>query len=233
MNYFDIDKLSHSKLKRIDISYNEYLKPFGDPNDATVMGSLLHEALLEPEVYKTREESTMKTVTSKTYQDEYRANGLLIPKGKKPTITKAVDIIKKHPCSIFIDGEFEIEIFAKMKGYECKSKIDIYDKENNRIIDLKTTSKGIGNINYHWWVKNSSYHTQLAFYQQMINKQYGVTPECYIMVYSYLDEDLVLLKLTDATVQEGWDKVCEWFGKLTDVEMNGAFKGISDEVIEV
>ena len=54
VNYYARDLLSHSKLKKLSVSYNEFMKPFGSISEPLIMGSLMDEGLLEPDLYNKR-----------------------------------------------------------------------------------------------------------------------------------------------------------------------------------
>lgn len=230
IDYYDRPEISHSKLKQIEVSYNHFCRSFSAFSEPLIMGSLMDEAILEPELYATREESKLKTVTSKGFREEYNEKGLIIPNGKKEQIDRGVEIVKAHPQYPLLDGQVQVELFENLNGYDCKSKLDLLDLENNRIIDFKTTSKDLSDINPYYWVRNWFYHTQLAFYRQMVNKAYDVNVDCYLFVYSWSNEDVRVFQLSEETLSEADRIIDGWFDKLTNVEIDGAFKGMSDQI---
>jgi hypothetical protein len=230
IDYYDRPEISHSKLKKLQVSYNEFLKPFDSISEPMIMGSLMDEAVLEPELYATREESKLKTVTSKGFLEEYKEKGLIIPNGKKDKIDNAVKIVKNHPLYYLLEGDVQTEIYETLNGEPCKSKLDVLNLDRSRIIDFKTTSKDLSDITPYYWVRNWFYHTQLAFYRQMVSKAYGINAECYLFVYSWSNEDVRVFQLSEDTLSEADRIIDGWFDKLANVKIDGAFKGMSAEV---
>ena len=233
INYYERKELNHSRLKKLEVSYKEYEKQDDSISEALIMGSLVHESVLEPEIFETRNEATFKTVTSKGFMQEYKEQGLIIPQGKKPEILKARDAILSHPATKdLLQGNYEVEFYEELFGHECKGKVDVFNLENRFLNDLKTTNS-VSVRNYEWFVKNSFYHTQMAFYRELIKAKYGVEVDCYLTVYGWKEDDVVVLKLTDDILRDAMWTLTDWFDKLNEVELLGGFKGISPDVIEI
>ena len=233
IDYYDRPELSHSKLKKLNVSYNEFLKPFDSISEPMIMGSLMDEAVLEPELYKKRKVSEFN-IGQVGYKKHYKASNrhnFDIPKNVAPMIEKGVRIVKEHPLYHLLGGDVQTEIYETLNGQGCKSKLDVLNLDKSRIVDFKTTSKDISDINPYYWVKNWFYHTQLAFYRQMVNKAYDVNiEECILFVYSWSNQDVRVFQLTEDILKEA-DKIIDtWFKKFLDVNINGAFKGMSDKV---
>jgi hypothetical protein len=234
VNYYDRDLLSHSKLKKLSVSYNEFMNPFEKKvSEALIMGSLMDEGLLEPDLYSKRKVSEYN-LKQKGYEKHYLeadSHKYDIPKNVAPKIKTGLEIVKNHPLYYLLEGDVQTEIFETLNGESCKSKLDVLNLNKSRIIDFKTTSKDISNINPYYWVRNWFYHTQLAFYRQMVNKCYSVNiEECILFVYSWSNQDVRVFKLSDETLQQA-DKIIDgWFDKLGSIKIDGAFKGMSDEI---
>lgn len=234
IDYYDRPLLSHSKLKKLSVSYNEFEKPFEKKvSEALIMGSLMDEALLEPGLYKKRKVSEYN-LKQKGYEKHYLEadrHSYDIPKNVAPQVETGLEIVKNHPFYYLLDGEVQTEIFETLNGEPCKSKLDVLNLDKSRIVDFKTTSKDISDINPYYWLRNWFYHTQLAFYRQMVNKSYDVNiEECILFVYSWSNEDVRVFKLSEETLQEADSIIDGWFDKLANVKIDGAFKGMSDRV---
>lgn len=234
LGYYERPKLNHSRLKKLEQSYFKYEELDNSISEALILGSCFHEAILEPEIYATRKEASFKTVTAQGFIKEYEEQGLIIPQGKAELIEQAKDTIINHPAiPEYLEGEYETEIYAKMYGRDCKAKLDILNIEKSYINDLKTTNSISGIRNYEWWVKDALYHTQMAFYRAMVKTKYDVEVDCYLTVYGWKENDAIILKLSSEILEEAECKLQKWIDKLNAVEVFGAYKGISDEVILV
>ena len=253
VGYYDRPELSHSKLKKVDKSYNNYEKPFEGNSRAMYLGTLLDLALFEREkfeaipdaeqTYKYKGEDRYYKFDSVGFQKEADERGLIFEQGLRPTIDKAVETIKNHPIAMdYLQGNYQTEIFTNMYGRDCKGKLDVYNPKKY-ITDFKTTNsiKGISNTERGkkkalWWVYDWSYHTQLAFYNSLLCSEYGYEQnelDKYIVVYGWEEDDVVVIQLSEDIINEAENKIVEWIDRLNAVEVFGAFKGISDEVIVV
>lgn len=244
VNYYDKPYLSHSKLKKVEKSYNEYEKPFEGNSRAMYLGTLLDLALFEPEKFAEIPDAKVKyKAGGVAFNKEMDERGLIFEQNLRPTIDKAVKTIKNHPIAMdYLQGHYQTEIYTKMYGRDCKGKLDVYNPKKY-ITDFKTTNsiKGICNTDKGrkkamWWVYDWFYHTQLAFYNSLLCTEFGYEQnelDKYIVVYGWEEDDVVVIQLSEDIINEAESKIVEWIDKLNNVEVFGAYKGISEEVIVI
>lgn len=173
--YFDIDAISNSTLGNIDVSiaYWKWQKENpSEPSVATLLGSGLHECILEPEKFKLREESEYKTVCPSYFKKDYEKGSERLLAGQIEQILQMRKALEDHPegKDIFTEAETEIAVEFDYQNIKCKSKIDWINHDRKLIRDLKSIDKI---ENAEKVIYNYNYFRQAAFYQLACFSKYG------------------------------------------------------------
>lgn len=236
-NYFEVEALNHSRLKLIDYGYNKYLEGYDGESPNMREGTALHRYFLEPETVNEvvevnevlKHKKTYKTFndTVKTVQAN-ESDVLIVPDGYKKTLNR-YDKNLHDTAREYLEGKKEVEIYKTINGRKRKCKIDIVG--NERIVDFKTISSYDkvfkGGTARDWYFKNYSYHSQLAFYAEML----GDFREVYIVAL-FLDlGEWVVFDLGDL-LDEGYELNKSRLLKLDTYETFG-FEALHEGVVKL
>jgi len=111
-------------------------------------------------------------------------------------------------CMFMLEGESEVTFTGELFGEKWKIRVDKWQKEKNRIIDLKTTKS----IHEKTWVDGQKlsfidvYHYQrrAAVYSEIVKQHTGKLPSFYIVAVSKeAIPDKAIINLTD---EERWQQ---------------------------
>ena len=185
-------------------------------------GRYFHQLILEPHKAKEFpmvETSTRNTKEYKGYLEENKLD-FCLKKSEADQIKECAEWFMSEDNSatksireiIFnFEALHEEPTIAELHGHLFKAKADVISKDI--IIDLKTTSKNVANIN-HYTFNDYGYNSQAYVYQQLFQmpicfvfigktkKFYGRTPN----VYYY---DVAVINPSETTLQSGKEKVEE------------------------
>lgn len=95
------------------------------------------------------------------------------------------------------------------------ASLDCYDKENNILVEIKTTSKSI-----------DKYDELIKYYQYQVVHQYytvGTNPMSYILIYNLISEDLQLIKIDCNEIMDKdiWLDICnKYLEKMDAIQEN-------------
>lgn len=95
------------------------------------------------------------------------------------------------------------------------ASLDCYDKKNNILVEIKTTSKGL-----------DKYDELIKYYQYQVIHQYytlGTNPISYILIYNLVSEDLQLIKIdcNDIMDKNTWLDICnKYLDKMDEIQNN-------------
>lgn len=171
------DVLSNSMLGQFMISpahLQAYLRNPHDPTPAMELGSLIHTCVLEPEClekeYVVSPKFDKRSKDGKAGAEAFSAANV----GKKSIdqdthnqVQKIISSVYSHDAaSAFLrDGVPEGSIFwtDEKTGVKCRARLDYYRKDEEAVIDVKTTVDARANA-FQKSIANYGYHRQLAFY---------------------------------------------------------------------
>ena len=166
-NYFNIDRVSASGLKKLVVSYEHYSIET-KKTSAMDFGTLVHTLALEPHEYNNTfvcENIDKRKPKERARAKEIEESGLILIDNKQLfQAKKMAESIHNHDL-FTLDGEIEKEIYWNYNDVECKSKIDVVT--DNYIMDIKTIDsldKAINRVWYEYAIQARFY--QLADYQQ-------------------------------------------------------------------
>jgi len=155
---------SQSYLKKFGISIDEANTPF-DGSNATDFGTMFHEALLEPELFKNKyfvlpekPKFGTKAETGKTIKEQEAVwfaevmkcneNKTAIKKSQYEMIKIMTSNVFKHPDLVAHKllemgsfSEVERPLFGTIRGLKMKGKADLIHWDRRLIVDIKTTKE--------------------------------------------------------------------------------------------
>jgi exodeoxyribonuclease VIII len=200
IGYFTKSGLSQSQLKNFAKSpayYRLKLQKKDEPTEAMLLGSAVHAALLEPEVFAAvyvkglafdRRTKAGKEAALAFESDN--ADKTVLSPGDYDLCLKMRDSVLEHPvvADIFkFDVEAEKEVFWTMQGVSCKAKLDAIVPKISTVIDFKTArfadSKGFMRdaINLH-------YDLQAYWYSEAYRAEFGDYPRFYAFIVASKEE---------------------------------------------
>ena len=122
-------------------------------------------------------------------------------------------ILNKYLIELGIVGTQDIITYCNNNS--IMASLDCYDKENNILVEIKTTSKGL-----------DKYDELIKYYQYQVIHQYytlGTNPISYILIYNLVSEDLQLIKIDcdDIMDKDTWLDVCnKYLDKMDEIQNN-------------
>lgn len=227
---------SSSVLKTALNSLEEYHRRYilGEPKPisnqgALDEGTLVHTALLEPELYN---DSFVLFDGWKKAGKEYDAflsnlsagdTRIVISAPQKHRIEKLVKLAKSHLTytSMLAGGEAEQTICGILHDIPIKVRFDYINVKKGFIFDVKTTGYS-GDVEvFKLTTKDLSYDLSAALYLSMAEIYYGKPFEFYFGVLSKRDETANVYKLSQKTRLEGARKVLDACLKLKKAQETG------------
>lgn len=167
MNYFDKPGMSASLLKQgaKSMLHMHYAATHPmTPTPAMLRGTMMHEAILEPEKFGERivYGGDKRKKEYKDLKAQYGAENIITPEEKDEMIA-ANEQVMNHPVVVeqrlFQSGEAEVERFWDCDHGPCKAKIDWLS--DDYMIEYKTTNSLDG---FERSAYGLNYHLQLAWY---------------------------------------------------------------------
>lgn len=141
--------------------------------DARLLGRAIHCATLEPDSYEERytwwtgkAKWDKRTKACKEFLAAAAASGkeLISPAQHRAAMACAL-AIRRHPAAMrYLSGAKEA-MFTwtdRETGLPCKMRLDLLTQR--RLLDVKSSSRGVDPRSFGRWTAAYSYHAQLAFY---------------------------------------------------------------------
>ena len=122
-------------------------------------------------------------------------------------------ILNNYLISLGIVGTQDIITYCDNNS--IMASLDCYDKKNNILVEIKTTSKSI-----------DKYDELIKYYQYQVIHQYytlGTNPINYILIYNLVSEDLQLFKIdcNDIMDKNTWLNICnKYLEKMNAIQEN-------------
>ena len=180
--YIDSDYVTNSMLNNLTSKSPEYFKHIMEnplpPTSAMKFGTALHMQVLEPEQYDKHYVVMPKyDKRTKKGKEDFEA---FTNKHMFKTVLSQEDhnIIQEINNKLFKDEDAAKLLSNGLKEHivvwhneeynvNCKGMLDVYNKESNIIVDLKTT-KDTSYYGFANSVKKFNYHKQAAFYMDAV-----------------------------------------------------------------
>ncbi len=218
--YFAAPGVSHSMLKHMNppARLPVYLTEKQEPTAAMIMGTLVHQRILEPakplpQIEVKPEDMKFSTREGKAWRDE-RKGKLILTTPEYNTLNGCVESVANHPrCrEIFANGASEISCFAEFGGARLlrKCRID-FVPAGNCLVDIKTVqNEKADKDEFSRILYKQRYYTQAAYYLDLWNHLMGETERKELFVFVVVEKEspyLVATYFVDAkTIEVGREK---------------------------
>jgi exodeoxyribonuclease VIII len=252
-SYFTVDAVNQTLLKQVLKSpahAREYLKSPMKPSAAMLLGTAVHTAMLEPEVFDSQV-VVIPDINKRTKEGKLQWKAFTAGAEGKTILTKqqAVDCIQiGHRVArsdavnrIVNSGAHEVSIgFEDEKtGLACKARIDILDTNGKHVVDIKTTADA-SMYGFSRSCAKFLYHLQAAFYLRAASgHSKGI--DAYkdgwrftiIAVETSAPYGVAIYKFDQRAICEGDDLVDIALKSWSDAKMFDEFDDYPDEVQEL
>ena len=204
IDYHSSARIGRSGLKLVSITprhyYSEYLDPnreWKEPSKALRLGTALHTAVLEPELYRskiiieptswpTKKECGVSQEDQKFNFNRKNRDKTIISVDDSNSIHGMYNAIFEHPLASRLLGskgfaERAILFDHPETGSPSKIKPDWYNEDENIIIDIKSTDdaspEGFAKSCVNYW-----YHVQAPWYLDGFYYANGIMPRAFIFI---------------------------------------------------
>lgn len=190
IDYYDIDAISASRLKKFRKSEKHGLLPDHE-SQSLAFGTAFHMAILEPEKFK----SVYQTFSNRLdlrKKSHKRLNFYALSKYKmlSQQELEAITEMQKSICKNLLAHDIiksispdsiEKEYYWEIEGLKYKAKIDGYSPAYNAIVDIKTTSDSTVS-GFTKSCFNYGYHISAVQYYEALEKVDNLTPDYFILI---------------------------------------------------
>lgn len=194
MDYFARPEMSQSKLKDFAVSPAYYKMRLVEPmeqTEAMALGSAVHAALLEPDVFKSKyvvspgfDRRTTKGRADYTLFCAESMGKLILNKDEYDHVLAMRESVFDHPKAkdvLSFKMEAEKEIFFEIEGVACKAKLDAIVPEINTVIDFKT-ARSASAEQFRRDAINMGYDLQAYWYYEAYKAEFGKYPDYYAFI---------------------------------------------------
>lgn len=232
-----------SSLKTILKSPKHYqtaLKQKFETSIEMVMGTIIHEAVLEGKPYShivKPADIDLRTKDGKAWRDKH-AGMLILSQSEHSAVVRTVEAVRNSTDAQYLLGlckQREVGIVQKYKGVEIKGRLDAYGQDEGGkplIVDFKTTSEADPEL----WGRKAfglRYMMQMQYYKALLSLELGLDVEpAYIWLVAETNEaaDVCIYQPPPEAIAIGqaqMDYAIETYQKCLETgRWNGYGKGI-------
>lgn len=227
----ELRAINSSGLKKFRQSPRHYKTWTNEPPKVTPalrMGTMIHEAILEPDVYKNKytlgPDVNLRTNAGKAEMEAFiNANPgkEIITKEEKEKVDAIMEASQRHPYyeSVFSNGFAELALFWEDEdtGVLCKAKLDYLKVLSKLLTDVKTTEDA---SEFDKSCANFDYHIPNAFYLDGCRIVLDLIPDfIYWVVEKTPPYGIRLLKLDGYSVGYGYEIYKKYIRQYADCLM--------------
>ncbi len=183
-DYRSLPALNASRFKAFYRSpYHFFNQKEVETTEQMKIGTAVHTALLEPELYSSSigflpdvdGRTTEGKAIKKAFEEKY-AGKTILKAASEEIVNRAVSAvansdewkaIKASPST-----RYELVVMAELAGVACKARLDLVDVENGIIRDIKTCDDA-GIQKFCYTIKDRLYWVQAGFYTLMAERMYN------------------------------------------------------------
>lgn len=100
-------------------------------------------------------------------------------------VAQCVEAVRAQPMLMeYLTGDHQTTVSGDIGGIQWKGKLDVFDRANKRIVDLKVMRDFQRRGQAGSFVESFAYDRQLAIYRELVRQQYGIECECFIVAVS-------------------------------------------------
>lgn len=247
-DYFSRPEMSQSRLKDFAVSpayYQLRLKQPQEQTEAMAMGSAVHAALLEPEVFKKNyaisgsfDKRTKAGKESFTLFCAENMGKIILSQKEYDEVIKMRDSVFEHPKAndvLSFNIEAEKEIFFELEGVPCKAKLDAIVPQINTVIDFKTARSSTAE-SFKRDAINMHYDLQAYWYYEAYKALYGSYPDYYAFIVVSKEEPYPVgfFEVDGEFLDRGRYYALKYLNQFKKCSENNAWpKNESDDVIKI
>lgn len=164
--------------------------PKKEPSAPMILGSAVHKLVLEP--YDFESEFAVEPSVDKRTKEGKAIIAEFAEKSAGKMILSANDYERAINCAnailndttakeLLSGGEAEQSYFMNIEGVACRVRPDYFNPCTGKIIDIKTTSGGVGRLEFAKEASNRQYYLQASFYFDGL-KNAGFEPTEFIFI---------------------------------------------------
>jgi hypothetical protein len=193
-DYHRLKAVSPSQIKVLGRSPLHYYDQFlaedrekREPTPAMLMGTALHTAVLEPELWDATiavppHSFDRRTKAGKELAAEFEresAGKIVLSPEDADQVRRMADQVRKHPAAGFLlelPGRREASYTWKdpATGLECKTRPDWHSEDRRIVVDVKTT-RDASRVEFSKSIANLDYHVQAAWNQDALQAEQFIT----------------------------------------------------------
>ena len=235
-DYDRIRAINFSTLKHMNRSPKHYRYMLDNPvpvTDAMAMGSAVHIAVLEPDLFPKRcvlwDGGTRRGKDWESFKDMH-AGKMILKQDEYDTCLRIRDAARTHPrAAELLTGKGVNELTMTWDdaetGLGCKGRIDRYTGDR-LLIDLKTTRDLIG------WRNQSArmlYHVQVAMYHDgLVACKRKVAEVKFVVVEQQPPHDVIVYDVLPSVIASARAKYRSWLYRLQECLVADTWPGVCD-----
>jgi PDDEXK-like domain of unknown function (DUF3799) len=246
-DYHRLKAVSPSQIKVLGRSPLHYFDQFlaedrekREPTPAMLMGTALHTAVLEPELWDSTiavppQAFDRRSKAGKELAAEFEresAGKIVLSPDDADQVRRMADAVRKHPAAGFLlelPGRREASYTWKdpATGLECKTRPDWHSEDGRIVVDVKTT-RDASRAEFAKSIANLDYHVQAAWNQDAIGAQQFIT----IAVESSRPYAVAVYPASGAMIAAGQRRIEAAMTLLAECWQTGRWPGYGELVQE-
>lgn len=245
--YHAMEAVSPSRLKILARSPLHYYDQFlaedrekREPTPAMQLGTALHTAVLEPELWSQtvavpKHSFDRRTKVGKELAAEFEresAGKLVLAPDDADQVRRMADAVRRHPAARFLlelPGRREASYTwtDPATGLACKCRPDWHSEDRRIVVDVKTT-RDASRLEFAKSIANLDYHVQAAWNQDAIGAEQFIT----IAVESSRPFAVAVYPASGAMIAAGQRRIEAAMALLAECQATGVWPGYGDLVQE-
>ena len=217
--------------------YQAYLNEPREVTPAMELGTAIHAAVLEPDLFHATyiqkpEDMSFATKEGKAWKEANQGKKILTPEQFR-AVSRITDSVMAQPIAsrVILDGMKEKSFVwvDKETGIPCKCRPDIF--AGNKVFDLKTTEDASAR-GFQRSIMSFGMHIQSAFYLMGVSELLGegVTDFIHIAVEKKPPYAVALYVLDDASLERARLDIRKALRTLAECEETGKYPAYSEEI---
>lgn len=240
-DYRAVDAVSSTGVVKLVQStpahYQAYLTQQREPTEAMVFGTAIHQAILEPELFKNNyvckpEGMSFATVEGKAWKADNK-NKSIVTFEQWVAINGICNSVASHPQvrRILQNAKMEQSYFWQdpATGLLCKCRPDAFD--GSVVIDIKTTESASPR-NFQNSIAKYGYHIQSAFYLEGLSNISGknLTDFVHVVVEKEAPYAISCYVLDDASLDKARGDISLALNKIASCKQADEWPGYSNDL---
>jgi exodeoxyribonuclease VIII len=246
-DYHRLKAVSPSQIKVLGRSPLHYFDQFlaedrekREPTPAMLMGTALHTAVLEPDLWSATiavppHSFDRRTKAGKELAAEFEresAGKIVLSPEDADQVRRMADAVRKHPAAGFLlelPGRCEASYTwtDPATGLECKTRPDWHSEDGRIVVDVKTC-RDASRAEFAKSIANLDYHVQAAWNQSAIGAEQFIT----IAVENVRPFAVAVYPASGGMIAAGMRRIEAAMTLLAECHASGRWPGYGDLVAE-